>query len=123
MIHGENKAASYGVRFDGAGYKVEEEFRQCCHCQAVWVYRPGSGLRRGYCFKHDGWLCGQQACIDEQTRMVAEYEAVTGKVMSCLAFEELNDFKANQAARQAGIYGIDFDMTPAGLIIPKEYSV
>lgn len=118
MIHGHNRAAGYGVHFSSEGYKIEEETRQCVHCQAHWVYRPGSGIRRGYCLKHDGWLCGQDACIEEQKRIVAEYELVTGNVVSCLAFEEKNDFLMNQAARQIGKRGVDFMMTPAGVIVP-----
>ena|SRR5689334_2782852 len=115
MVHGEHKASAYSLRYTGDGYRVEEEYRQCCHCQYVWVYRPGSGIRRGYCHKHDGWLCGRDACIDEQKRLVADYERVTGKTVSCLAHEEKNDFLAEQLAK---LTGIPLTVTESGLLIP-----
>lgn len=119
MIHGHNKAGSYGVHYSSELHKIEEECRHCVHCQAVWVYKPGSGIRRGYCLKHDGWLCGQDACIHQQKDLVARYEVSTGKVVSCLAFEEWNEFLMEQAAKQVGKLGIDFAMTDFGLIVPK----
>lgn len=118
MIHGQNKASAHGVHYTDDGFKIEEEFRQCCHCQCVWVYKPGSGIRRGYCHKHDGWLCGQDACIAEQVRLIKEYEEVTGKVVSCLAHEEKNDFLANQLEKIVGKSDKTFTTTPSGLIIP-----
>ena len=120
MIHGQRKASAYGVGFTAEGLKIEEEFRQCCHCQHVWVYRPGSGIRRGWCLKHDAFVCGRDECINDQKKMVEDYEKVTGKVVSCLAWEELQDFKANQVARQIGVHGVDFELSPEGIIVPKE---
>jgi hypothetical protein len=31
---------------------------QCCHCQAHWTLKPGSGNVRGFCFKCNGPVCG-----------------------------------------------------------------
>lgn len=46
---------------------------QCCHCGAVWMPVPGSGKRRGYCAKHAGPLCGQDACIAMGCRSYEQY--------------------------------------------------
>lgn len=118
MIRG-HKPNGHFVTFDGDGHKIEGESRQCVHCQKIWTYRPGSGITRGWCFKHGGWLCGEQACIDQQSKFIQEYEQVTGKVVSCLAFEERVDFQANQWAKvQFGAR--ELHVTDAGLIVPKE---
>ncbi|MBX9623790.1 MAG: hypothetical protein K2X82_08240 [Gemmataceae bacterium] len=38
------------------------ETRRCVHCSYTWVYRPGSGILRGYCSRCDGFTCGSAAC-------------------------------------------------------------
>lgn len=35
----------------------------CAHCQMHWVPEPGSGHKRGWCFKCQAHLCGKQACM------------------------------------------------------------
>lgn len=64
MIQG-NKASGYFVRGipGGHGETEEGETRQCVHCQDTWVYRPGSGARRGFCMKCMGILCGKPECL------------------------------------------------------------
>lgn len=32
--------------------------RQCVHCQATWVAKPGSGVLRGWCQNCNGFVCG-----------------------------------------------------------------
>ena len=34
----------------------------CCHCQRAWVYKPGSGAKRGFCMRCNRVTCGCQAC-------------------------------------------------------------
>lgn len=34
----------------------------CCHCGRVWLWRPGSGRRRGYCMRCHGITCGSALC-------------------------------------------------------------
>jgi hypothetical protein len=63
MIHG-HKPAGYVQTTDASGKKIERELRQCCHCQYTWIYRPGSGSKRGFCLKCMGLLCGRKACFD-----------------------------------------------------------
>ena len=40
----------------------ESDLHQCCHCQHTWRYQPGSGIRRGFCYRCNGVTCGQGAC-------------------------------------------------------------
>jgi hypothetical protein len=35
----------------------------CIHCAYTWLYRPGSGKRRGWCMKCHGILCGRPHCV------------------------------------------------------------
>lgn len=39
------------------------ELRQCSHCQYTWVYRAGSGAKRGVCLKCMGLVCGKPECM------------------------------------------------------------
>ena len=34
----------------------------CAHCGFVWVWRKGSGCRRGWCGRCNGLVCGRAAC-------------------------------------------------------------
>jgi len=61
MILG-HKPSSHVVFYDENGNKVEAEMRQCIHCQYSWIYRPGSGARRGFCLKCYGVTCGRPGC-------------------------------------------------------------
>ena len=61
MIRG-NRPSAYGVTVDDKGRRIEVEFRQCQHCQTSWVYKPGSGNKRGFCFNCNGITCGRKAC-------------------------------------------------------------
>lgn len=36
---------------------------QCCHCQYTWQVQPGSGRRRGFCFRCDQVTCGKPECM------------------------------------------------------------
>ncbi len=47
------------------GHMAEEgDTEQCVHCQAMWVKRPGSGIKRGWCFNCNGPTCSKQRCIE-----------------------------------------------------------
>jgi hypothetical protein len=35
---------------------------QCCHCQKHWVPQPGSGKKRGFCFRCMKVTCGSDRC-------------------------------------------------------------
>ena len=66
MIQG-NKPSNYFVTSRrtpmGTMIKVEGEMRMCAHCSVRWEYRPGSGIRRGYCKRCNGLLCGKGLCM------------------------------------------------------------
>jgi hypothetical protein len=62
MIRG-NKASSYGVTKDDKGRLLEQEYRQCSHCQTSWIYHKGSGTQRGLCYHCNGLLCGRRECM------------------------------------------------------------
>ena len=40
----------------------EGEVRQCCHCRGTWMFRKGSGRRRGYCYLCQRITCGKPIC-------------------------------------------------------------
>lgn len=62
MIQG-NKPSGYFTTWDPSGRKIEGENRMCAHCQTSWHYTPGSGIRRGYCRRCNGLLCGTTRCM------------------------------------------------------------
>lgn len=41
----------------------EGSMRNCCHCEMVWTYRPGSGINRGFCLKCERHTCGKDVCF------------------------------------------------------------
>lgn len=84
MIHGENKPSGHFSTIDANGNRVEGETYQCIHCQHIWIPQPGSGIRRGYCNKHQGMLCGRQECINQQ-------KLWTGTSHDCITILEYND--------------------------------
>lgn len=58
-------AASAGRSVRGTifldGQEVGETV-QCCHCQRHWIYRKGSGKRRGWCLNCNAMHCGRKEC-------------------------------------------------------------
>lgn len=113
MIHG-HKPSAYFQTFSREGVRIEGEQRQCCHCQYTWEYKPGSGDRRGWCLKHEGFLCARPECALEQDRVLALYSLSTGKVASCLSADEWNDYLGNRQLQLKGEYHV----SDAGLIVP-----
>lgn len=57
-----NRASGYFEATGLDGSFQSGETRQCCHCGGTWEYKPGSGNRRGYCPRCDGFTCGHPAC-------------------------------------------------------------
>jgi hypothetical protein len=41
---------------------TEQETVSCRHCGRVWLWRPGSGIKRGWCMRCNGFTCGNDAC-------------------------------------------------------------
>jgi hypothetical protein len=44
------------------GPVVIEDTVSCIHCAYTWVWRPGSGKRRGWCTRCNGIVCGRPHC-------------------------------------------------------------
>ena len=40
----------------------EGETLSCSHCQYTWIVKPGSGNKRGWCFKCNKPVCGKMLC-------------------------------------------------------------
>ena len=60
----QNKPSGYFSTSDPlTGKKIEGETRICAHCSFTWIYRPGSGIKRGWCTRCNGLLCGQDKCM------------------------------------------------------------
>lgn len=54
------------VLFDGGsatGWTQIGDTLQCVHCGGHWMPVPGSGRRRGWCYRCDGPLCGHDVCF------------------------------------------------------------
>jgi hypothetical protein len=95
MIHG-HKTAGYFVKGVAGDHRVEGEARQCCHCQYVWEYIPGSGAKRGFCLHCHGLLCMRAECHAEQKRLLASFPELS---LSCLPFEHWNARMRDKLAR------------------------
>lgn len=46
------------------GGGVEYDTITCCHCNAMFAWRPGSGTIRGYCTKCSAFTCGAHPCME-----------------------------------------------------------
>jgi hypothetical protein len=99
MITG-RKPSGYFVTADGDGRKIEGETRQCIHCGYTWEYHPGSGIVRGWCLKCNGFVCAREECLKEQFRMTSQFKQDTGKMRSCIPFEEWNDRQREKQLRK-----------------------
>ena len=113
MIHG-RKASGYTVE----GGKVTGETHQCAHCQYVWVAKPGSGTRRGFCIDCNSLTCGRQECALDQKQKLEQF-GLTRK--NCIPFDEYNyrlSEIAGKAEQSFGKLGEGFQMTESGIVIP-----
>ena len=72
---------SGAILFDGgsgAGWTQISDTLQCAHCARHWVPQPGSGIRRGWCFKCAAPVCGWPACFvcEPQEAWLERMEAI-----------------------------------------------
>ena len=56
-------ASGHFQTMDALGKMVEGATLSCCHCQATWVVKRGSGKLRGFCQNCNGFVCGP-ACAE-----------------------------------------------------------
>ncbi len=77
----------------------EGNLRQCCHCSFVWIYRPGSGINRGFCHKCEDHICGKDVCFicypaeqrDEDMERAARQLMTPGEWDARLRMEEFRE--------------------------------
>jgi len=56
----------------------------CVHCGRMWEVEPGSGQRRGWCFRCNGATCGSKECqrclpFERQLEIMERREALRRK--------------------------------------------
>jgi hypothetical protein len=108
-----HKPAAYFVTADGEGHRIEGEQRQCVHCQYCWTYRPGSGHRRGYCLRCDGWLCGRPECVAMQRRMLQRFSHLPGATdRHCIPWTDYVNRQRDDLARDPR-----YTVLPSGLVL------
>lgn len=109
MITG-HKPNGHFRTYSDLGHKIEGETRQCIHCQFVWNYQPGSGIVRGFCTRHNGFVCNRVQCNREQQEMIA---ALGDWPFDCITFQDFNMYKFEKYLRSH-----HFEVTQSGLIVP-----
>jgi hypothetical protein len=117
MIHG-HKPNGYYVTATGEGHKIEGESHQCVHCQFVWEYHPGSGIKRGYCLNCDGFLCGRDECFREQQKFIEYMKLRYNQTRSCVPFEEWNS-RMREKLEKVMPLDPSLTVTESGLIVPR----
>lgn len=118
MIHGHKPNGYVERAVSGDGVRETGETRQCCHCQFMWVYQPDWGkpkALRGWCLKHEAYICARPECLAEQERMLHHYNQATGRSYTCIAFEEYNGWLAESLFTK----GRDWTINSSGLLVPK----
>ncbi len=114
MIQG-HKPAAWTSTLNDSGQAVEGEQRQCCHCQALWTYQPGSGTTRGYCLSCDGWLCGRPACAQFQAYLLKRFGYLSGSSdRACMSYTDYVE-----RLRDEFRYHPLYQLTPGGIVIPR----
>ena len=62
---GGRNLSGYQFLTDADGNSQERETVSCAHCQYIMTIQPGSGTKRGYCFRCNAVICGKQACMEK----------------------------------------------------------
>lgn len=109
MING-YKPNGYFTTGSDWGRQIQGETRQCVHCQFVWRYNPGSGDVRGYCTRHDGFVCNREQCYRTQRERIA---SLGDWPFGCISF---NDYNAYQFEKLLG--NRKYEVTTAGVFVP-----
>jgi|SRR5580698_6438756 hypothetical protein len=45
------------------GPTIQHDLMACVHCGYVWEPKPGSGKKRGFCYRCNGFVCGHAECL------------------------------------------------------------
>ena len=54
----------YAIITGDWGEVKEYDTLTCPHCNGVSIIRPGSGTKRGFCFRCDKPTCGKEPCLN-----------------------------------------------------------
>jgi hypothetical protein len=57
------KAGGALIITNADGSTIEHDTATCCHCNGVWVVKPGSGTVRGWCTMCNDRHCGSEKCM------------------------------------------------------------
>lgn len=63
MKRARSSPRALGAIYDGTGCQVADTV-MCVHCGRHWIWRQGSGKRRGFCMNCMGITCGNQKCVE-----------------------------------------------------------
>lgn len=78
LEHVASHPAAHGIITVDGRIVEETDQASCVHCQFNWVVKPGSGTKRGWCWRCGGPTCGKQKCetrCDPWERWVERVEA------------------------------------------------
>lgn len=116
MIEG-RKPNGYLVTGNAIGQRVEQETRQCVHCQYMWIYSPRDEARvhniRGFCLRCYGYTCERPECHAEQALMLQEFPGTP-----CISFYEHYMRRLSKIAKDPL-----WEVSPSGVIMPKDEGV
>lgn len=112
MIRG-HKPSAYFEAGAADGYsKRSGECRMCAHCNFNWEYQPGSGIKRGFCVKCDGWLCGRPECDLLQKALLQQFNLEYG----CIPYSDVN-----HRLREGYAKDPRFEVLPSGIVVERDF--
>lgn len=117
MIHG-HKPNGHFFTSNEHGGRVERETHQCVHCQAMWEYKPGSGIERGFCMNCHGFVCGGAQCFAQQKWLIDMMQQRYNQTRSCVPLQEWNE-RIREKVEKLLPLDPGFTVTASGLIVPQ----
>jgi hypothetical protein len=113
MIRGHKPSFYFERGVSADGHTEQGEGRQCVHCQFTWTYRPGSGITRGYCLRHDGFLCGRPECAQLQRSMLRRFAHLHGETdRHCMSYSDYVERLREEFARDPR-----YVVLPSGIVM------
>lgn len=100
QFSGGRHTSGYVVSDDYEGHREEGETYSCCHCQKICIIKPGSGIRRGWCFRCNKPLCGKQQCLDRCEPWEAKIEAMEARGRLFAALDRERELTRRDAERE-----------------------
>ena len=62
LEHSVRRPSGYLIITEPESPPQEGETLSCVHCQYTWKVQPGSGRKRGFCFRCNGVTCHKKGC-------------------------------------------------------------